>query len=167
MSDLIVYFRVFKWFWVIFICVFLRLLLCCEFGIAKNHALFWVTLFSLKLGWCKENDIFHVWPPGFIFTVTIAASKPNINRCPTVFTPSLHLYCTQLKRQVKCQCPLIFLQIALLSMAVLLFFYTINVSCTTIWFHVYILPNTRDVPIVNHNRHTGRIYIATIPICNR
>ena len=28
--------------------------------IAKYYALFWVYLFSLKFGWCKENDIFHV-----------------------------------------------------------------------------------------------------------
>ena len=28
--------------------------------IAKYYAFFGVNLFSLKFGWCKENDIFHV-----------------------------------------------------------------------------------------------------------
>ena len=35
-------------------------LLCCTFSFAKNHLLFGVNFFSLKFGWCKENDIFHV-----------------------------------------------------------------------------------------------------------
>ena len=32
-----------------------------QIGIVKDYALFGVKLFSLKFGWCKENDIFHVW----------------------------------------------------------------------------------------------------------
>ena len=44
-----------------FYCIVYLPLLCCKFGIAKNYALLGVNLFSLKFGWCKENDIFHVW----------------------------------------------------------------------------------------------------------
>ena len=43
-----------------FICILVLTLLCCKFGIAKNHALFGVHFFSLKLGWCIENDILQV-----------------------------------------------------------------------------------------------------------
>ena len=47
-------------FWVYFIVFFCILLLCRKLGIAKNYALFGVKVFNLKLGWCKENDIFHI-----------------------------------------------------------------------------------------------------------
>ena len=43
-----------------FFLFFFNLLLCDKFSIAENYALFGVTVFTLKLGWCKENDIFHV-----------------------------------------------------------------------------------------------------------
>ena len=38
-----------------FFCILLLTLFFRKFGIAKNHA-----LFSLKLGWCNENDILQV-----------------------------------------------------------------------------------------------------------
>ena len=45
----------------LFYCIVLLLLLCRKFGIAENYALFGVKIVSPKFGWCKENDIFHVW----------------------------------------------------------------------------------------------------------
>ena len=43
-----------------FFCILLITLLCRQFGIAENHTLFLVKFFSVKLGLCKENDIFQV-----------------------------------------------------------------------------------------------------------
>ena len=40
-----------------FYCVLLLTMLCRLFGMAKNHALFVLNIFSLKFGWCKENNI--------------------------------------------------------------------------------------------------------------
>ena len=60
-SDLIVYFKGILIILSLSHCTFLHLLLCRNFGIAKNYALFLGKLFSLKCGWCKENDILHVW----------------------------------------------------------------------------------------------------------
>ena len=36
-------------------------LLSRKFDIARNYALFGVKFVTLKFGWGKENDIFHVW----------------------------------------------------------------------------------------------------------
>ena len=46
--------------WNFLLLYFFTTLLCREFSIAENHTLFGVQLFSLKLGWCKENYILQV-----------------------------------------------------------------------------------------------------------
>ena len=36
------------------------MLLCRDFGLAINYALFGVTFLSLKFGWCKETDVLQI-----------------------------------------------------------------------------------------------------------
>ena len=52
--------RIFYWFWVNFIDFFAFAALS-QIWYCQKLRTFWVNLFCLKLGWCKENDIFHVW----------------------------------------------------------------------------------------------------------
>ena len=41
-------------------CILSFTLHCCKFGVVKNHALFGVNIFSLKIWSCSKDDIFQV-----------------------------------------------------------------------------------------------------------
>ena len=75
-------------------CIWLLTLLCREFGIAENYALFGVDLFCLKFGWCKENDILHVCCHQSLTPTAIATDPPPANS-PTLHSRLVHQDKTQ------------------------------------------------------------------------
>ena len=66
---------------------FLLSLPCRKLGIGNNYALFGVNLFCLKLGWCKENDIFHVWTEVTNSEIFSQATQHRCGRVIQIFVP--------------------------------------------------------------------------------